>query len=197
MYGGWWNSGWWPVYHGWVEAPDQGWWNSGWVEAPDQGWAKAPQGEGRGVGPSPDASTGKGCKGAKIGKGGTEAPAGKGRGVGPSPYASKGKDPKGKGRGVGPSPDASTGKGCKGAKDGKGGTMAPAERKKRSEMSSAERCEAQQKHRAKVLLRRTGDAPVARCRWINSFRTPVGHRFGHKRPKECSRATGGFSMILA
>ena len=90
---------------------------TGWVEAPDQGWAEAPQGWG--VGPSPDASTGKGCKGAKDGKGGTEAPAGKGRGVGPSPYASKGKDPKGKGRGVGRSPDASTGEGCKGAKDGK------------------------------------------------------------------------------
>ena len=44
------------------------------LEDPDQGWAEVPQGRGRGVGPSPDASTGKGCKGAKDGKGGAEAP---------------------------------------------------------------------------------------------------------------------------
>ena len=38
------------------------------LDDPDQGWAEVPQGRGRGVGPSPDASTGKGCKGAKDGK---------------------------------------------------------------------------------------------------------------------------------
>ena len=185
MYGGWWNSAWWPWWQGY------------------QGWAEAPQGKGRGVGPSPDANTGKGCKGAKDGKGGTEAPAGKGRGVGPSRYASKGKDPKGKGRVVGPSPDAITGKGCKGAKDGKGRTEAPAgtagvkrEKKKRSEMTDAEKLEEKKRHRAQVLARRTFDDYVALDKWIDGFRTPIGHRFVHKRPKECSRATGGFSTIL-
>ena len=148
---------------------------------------KDPKGTGRGNDPNhkaiPDASkgkdhegkTGKGCKGAKAGKGGTEAPAGKGRGVGPSPYASKGKDP-----------HASTGKG---AKDRKG-----REKKKRSEKTDAERLEDSKRHRAQVLARRTS----ANCRpkWNDSFRTPLGHRFGHKRPKDCSRATAAFPTIL-
>ena len=122
MYGGWWNSAWWPWWQGY------------------QGWAEAPQGKGRGVGPSPDASTGKGCKGAKDGKGRTEAPAGT--------------------AGV------------------------ERENKKRSEMTDAEKREEMKKHRAEVFARRTSDAYVARDQWIDGFRTPIGHRFGHKRPKE-------------
>ena len=107
-------------------------WHQGWQRRRPQPkadcWigAKAPQGKGRGVGPSPDASKGKGQKFAKDWKGGKEAPAGKGRGVGPNPYASKGKDSKGG--------TEAHGKGKKGGKAGGKGY-----RTKRSDMTPEEK----------------------------------------------------------
>ena len=93
------------------------------------------------------------------------------------------------------------GRAAKAQRTGKSRTEAPAgtagvkrEKKKRSEMTDAEKLEEMKRHRAQVLARRTLDD--ARDKWIAGFRTPIGHRFGHKRPKDCSRDTGGFSMIL-
>ena len=145
--------------------------------------SKAPQGKGRGVGPSPDASKGKGQKFAKDWKGGKEAPAGKGRGVGPNPYASKGKDSKGG--------TEAHGKGKKGGKAGGKGYHT-----KRRDMTQEEKQGELKRHRANVISRRTDENYVVVDQWNDGFRTPLAHRFGHKRPKECSRATGAFSKIL-
>ena len=117
------------------------------------------------------AGKGKGQKFAKDWKGGKEAPAGKGRGVGPSPDASKGKDSKGG--------TEAHGKGKKGGKAGGKGY-----RTKRSDMTPEEKQADLKRHRANVISRRTDENYVVVDQWNHGFRTPLAHRFGHKRPKE-------------
>ena len=46
-----------------------------------------------------------------------------------------------------------------------------------------------------MFAKRTDDTEP-RAKWSGGFRTPLAHRFGHRRPKDCSRATGGYSTIL-
>ena len=127
---------------------------------------------------------------------------GRGRGVGCSWYTSgmeaseagkaKGppmdEAPPGKGWGVGPGPNAE-GKGChKGGRKGK---------KKKSEMNEDEKELKKKRCQAAVIARRTDESLKATRQWINGFRTPVAHRWGHIKPKDCAHSVGNFSNILA
>ena len=95
--------------------------------------------------------------------------------------------PAGKGWGVGPGPNAG-GKGCR-----KGGRK---DKKKVSEMNEDEKELEKKRLLAAMIARRTDDFVTAFPKWIKGFRTPVGQRWGHLRPKQCAHRAGNFSNIL-
>ena len=96
----------------------------------------------------------------------------------------------GKGWGVGPGPNAG-GKGCR--KGGRKDNIF----KKASELNEDEKELVKKRCLDKLIARRTDENVRASPQWIKGFRTPVGQRWGHMRPKHCAHRAGNFSNILA